>query len=292
MIHRTPTLSLETKTYSYFDGSMQLHETTDPSDLQPQTVDVYIPNHENPHPAQRLNLYLSHNPWAENIIFRGSKVECVFRNCIVCGEKRFKDEYFCKGRFSVFAKPFDCGGLHCQKWIEYLGKGKNISARAFIWAIYEKNGDDLSRYVVNLRSFSYFDTGMGIQNTTSLLDLQPQQARFKYSGYYDHSEIDLYLSGNPWTTYDPNAMYNSADNKAGFIFRNCIVCGVRRFQDIDLSTAYLVQWYPDPHCCGNFDCRDKFHLLGEGTYADKKLYQAIFSRDANFLKKALTSSKL
>ncbi len=307
MIQAKPTLSPETKTYSYFDNTLEIQQTAAPCALQPQKVHFRFPGSFYDQKTIQADLFLSHNPWKVDKYFvetldyyYRSKPAFVFRNCVVCGETRFDDEYFSNPDWFNWGKiALHCDKSECQERIDDLTHGKNTNANAFIGAIFRKNVPELRRHTVYSKMYYYFDYEMELQEKISYPEMIPQQVEFKipymkevrrdavykYLEFSDYT-VELFLSHNPWRTYE---LINSPwcdENKVGFVFRNCLVCGVQRFKDEDFPKMGL-HGNVSPIYCRSYQCEKVFHDLLYGNEHANKLYHAILARHPDSLKHRL-----
>jgi hypothetical protein len=136
-------------------------------------------------------------------------------------------------------------------------------------------------------TYSYFDDGMNIQETTSETTTLSMSSRSVCLEPYWHTQpkdvVKLFLINNPWKHYEPiSTMSHYCDNRAGFFFRDCIVCGDNRFKE-GFFISHLAS-SESPINCDKSECYD---AVKKSEFRDKcfeDLFLSVWFRDAKKLK--------
>ncbi len=136
----------------------------------------------------------------------------------------------------------------------------------------------------------YFDKDMKHCETDWLIE-KPEIVQF-HTG--PDKDVKLYLHRNVWTLYDPNIRETWAEqaggyvvNKAGFVFRYCIVCAQKRFEILQFKGMRLHEW-DSPLVCFETKCKKTISEL-KNEFHSSGLINAIFERNADALKGYLVS---
>ncbi len=285
----------EARTYFCFGEKMLHQKTTSPSTLNPEIVgflyldmvaEKYFYDKED---YSKVNLFLKNNPWTEcNLIYALDGMAdyykgFVFRDCIFCGENRFKEDI-------IPEHPLRCDEIQCMEKMERLQSLTSNSGKALFAAILKRHAD-LGRYAEP--SYPYFTSSLDTLETTTPESLQPEKIRFSYPcNHQNHRycNLELFLKNNPWKEYKHVAGYGYSNNSLEYLYQNCIACGTDRLRGRGLFRAEC-DAMESPITCKERKCEKVFEDLRLGGGKAFDLYLAIVRKDIAALKEQLRKTE-
>lgn len=142
-----------TKDFSYFDSAMNLQKTTAyekiAQSLKSEAVRFGIPCLHHNHRYCYVDLFLKNNPWTHYKSFAwfgcvSNRAEFYFRDCIVCGTNRFKDN-FLSSYLGYFESPLACEKPKCCEALIKLQLGDR-GAMEFLDKVWFRDAKFLNYY--------------------------------------------------------------------------------------------------------------------------------------------------